>query len=235
MFGLGRVATGFLVFTFVLGVLIAVGMAQGGINAQGTGGATSQATPRIESTVGQRPGDSKNALPCTDASTPANFRLYSLGASFQDLPLTAVIRRCDNPDPWGSANYVSYIYGDCEPQPPPGETYIDGGCAPPLEVQIWPACERSLGDYNGDPRVSQPRQLRGVPVAAVDDWVEVYTADSTVVVFGHDQALIERAVTALHPLPPEDAPAKYPPRLRKSDDLPPPNSGALSGQTGCTS
>ncbi len=87
-------------------------------------------------------------LACTPADVPANFRVYSLGSSFDGLPLTAVLRQCEDPGLDASigvdarGNSTSYIYGDCEL--PMGE----GGCAPPLEVQVRPACERSVSDYD---------------------------------------------------------------------------------------
>ena len=58
------------------------------------------------------------------------FPVYSLGPSFQGLPLVAVLRR--NGAKTRSresivANYVSFVYGDCNHDP--------DGCAPPLVVK----------------------------------------------------------------------------------------------------
>jgi hypothetical protein len=40
-------------------------------------------------------------------------------------------------------NDVTFIYGTCDPSG--GE----GGCAPPLEVQVWSACARNPSMYGG--------------------------------------------------------------------------------------
>lgn len=192
-------------------------------------------TPEVEASVGKRPAASKAALVCTGPREAANFRLYSLGREFDGLPLATVIRRCDNADPMGSANYVSYIYGTCTPKPAPGEASIDSGCAPPLEVQIWPSCERTFGHYRASARAKMQPERRGVPVAEVDDWLELYTEDSTVVVFGTDPERIDRAVSALQPVARGAAPAEFPLRLEKTSALPPPETGALSTGKDCAS
>lgn len=50
------------------------------------------------------------------------------------------------------ANFASLIYGDCEAS-------SDAGCAPPLEIQTWPACERNAGTYE---KAVRPRlRIRG--------------------------------------------------------------------------
>ncbi len=58
--------------------------------------------------------------------------LYSAGDRVDGLPLAAVLRRDD------AAEFVSFVYGDCVA----GD---DAGCAPPAEIQVWPACRRNLG------------------------------------------------------------------------------------------
>lgn len=201
--------------------------------AAGGEGMPTDPRPEVVSTIGERPVRTvPSALACTEATEPANFRLYSLGASFEGLPLTTVIRRCDNAPPAelvgldGRANYVSFIYGDC--QPPPGG---DAGCAPPLEVQVWPACERSVADYPADLRPSLT-QRRGVPSAAIADRIELY-ADSTVVIFANDRGLADRAVSGVQPTPGNEAPATTPPELEQTETLPSPPPGAVSGKLGC--
>jgi hypothetical protein len=53
---------------------------------------------------------------------------HFVGEQFEDLPLTAIV---------GSTWPVTFIYGDC------GIPFgMDGGCAPPLEVQVWPIEQR---------------------------------------------------------------------------------------------
>jgi hypothetical protein len=211
----------------------AVGLPIAAVTAQEDGPGSS-GRPDVEASVGQRPAASKAFMACTGPGEAANFRLYSLGRQFDGLPLATVIRRCDNADPMGSANYVSFIYGTCTPQPAPGEKYVDSGCAPPLEIQVWPSCERTFGDYGGA-RAKMLPQRRGVPVADVDDWVELYTADSTVVVFATHAERADRAVAALQPVERGTAPATFPPPLEKASALPPPELGALSADNECNS
>jgi hypothetical protein len=110
-----------------------------------------------------------------DARAFEEFPLYYAGEEVDGLPLTAVLRRTD------SANYVSFVYGDCTPS-------SDGGCAPPAEVQVWPGGARNLDSYDpsvpGTP-VPERTQLRGRPAAILADGtqLEVYADGATVVVF----------------------------------------------------
>jgi hypothetical protein len=102
------------------------------------------------------------------------FPLYYAGPEVDGLPLSAVLRRDDG------ADYVSFVYGDCTPA-------SDAGCAPPAEVQIWRSADRNVGSYDlsepGSPPLERTR-IRGRPAAFVGDGtLEIYTDESTVVVF----------------------------------------------------
>lgn len=134
------------------------------------------------------------------------FELFSAGHSVDGVPLTAVLRRDD------TANYVSFVYGDCESDG-------DAGCAPPAEVQVWPACRRSLALYEGEAAgspVPEPVHLRGVPGAFFDRGtrLELETGRSLVVVFAESRAqalqvaaaleAVDGSVAAGSPLPPPD-------------------------------
>lgn len=143
----------------------------------------------------------RSLLACTGADEPANFEVFDLGAVFESLPTTIVFRRCDVPDPLDEgwrANFVSYIYGSCDPV----ETE-QHGCSPPLEVQSWPACERALADYTVGPDSARPVYqsllVRGASAASFEDGhrLEVYTGGSTVVIFGEDAPQVQRAADAL--------------------------------------
>ena len=123
-------------------------------------------------------------------------------------PLTAVLRRDD------SASYVSFVYGDCAAE-------RDTGCAPPVEVQTWPLCRRSLALYDGGAAPGSTRPdwvlVRGVPGALFDQGtrLELETGPSLVVVFARsrEQALwiadeleaVDGSVAAGSPLPPPAA------------------------------
>jgi hypothetical protein len=65
--------------------------------------------------------------------------------------------------------FVDLIYGDCDPG--------SDGCSPPLSIQIWRACNRSLDDYEVAPGTPFPHEkltVRGTDAALfVDHRVEV--------------------------------------------------------------
>ena len=137
------------------------------------------------------------------------------GAAVDGLPLTAVLRA-------GGAGYVSFVYGDCEASD-------DAGCAPPAEVQVWPACRRHLGLYERGPPPTPAAEhvvVRGVPAAFLDRGtrLELQTGRSTVVVFAGSRGRALRIAAA----------------LRSTDGsvpavaaLPAPDQGALEGSTPC--
>jgi hypothetical protein len=153
------------------------------------------------------------------------------------------MRRCDAPYPGEAirANYVSYIYGDdCPPGP-------DEGCAPELEIQSWPACERTLSDYtyNGGPYPQASLgQLRGVPAVMFDygERIELYSGSTTIVIFGRDPELTYSAVDAVRVEPANLAPG-VPLTLvqRRAANLPLPTAnltdpvdGAMTGDLVCS-
>jgi hypothetical protein len=184
-----------------------------------------------------------DTLPCTESDEPPNFQTYSLGAIFDGLPVTAVLRECDDlyPGEVVRANYVSYIYGDCIVLPDLNDQELHG-CAPPLEVQSWPACERTLSDYEFAPGVPYPHDdrglHRGVPAFSFDlgSRVELYPGATTVAVFGDDPEQIERALLALRPEPgtePPHIPSLL--DLNSGSDLPPSVPGATEGTLSCSS
>ena len=133
------------------------------------------------------------------------LRLFSAGESVEGEPLTAVLRRED------TATYVSFVYGDCEAED-------DAGCAPPAEVQVWPACLRNLALYDGVATGAGPApewvHVRGVLGAFFDGGtrLELETGRSLVVIFARSrgQALriaaeleaVDGSVTSGSPLPP---------------------------------
>lgn len=98
-------------------------------------------------------GDASSRLKPCNAATP----LYSPGKSIYGLRLAAVRRVCSAPEPTSSeaaggqidpdsltrSNYTTFLYGDCH-------ATSDQGCALPLEVQVWPACERNPASFARD-------------------------------------------------------------------------------------
>jgi hypothetical protein len=175
-----------------------------------------------------------------DCDTPFNH--YYLGSSFQGLALEHSRRQCTAPNPerseaaggaidpdsLGRSHNVQYIYGTCEEGP-------DYGCAPPLEIETWPACERSPADYTvGIPEAPvtlEPRRVltvRGVPARDYGEGrLELSTGDVTVVIFGTSEDLILSAAQQLRTAPGS-------PQQRGPDQLlPPPVPGSIDGTLAC--
>lgn len=157
----------------------------------------------------------------------SDFALYSLGESFEGLELAAITRRDDAADPYDavSANYVGFLYGDCE-------ALDDDGCAPPLEVQVWPACVRNLSSYQltpvaGSELPHEDVQVRGVPGAVFEEGtrLEVYSGEETIVLFGDDEAQLLRAAAALSSVAADG--------VEPGEPLPAPAPDALAGGLSC--
>jgi hypothetical protein len=151
-----------------------------------------------------------------EARAFTGFPVYYAGESVDGLPLVAVLRRT------GTADYVSFIYGSCI-------VTADTGCAPPAEVQVWPACKRSLALYGpsipGTP-VPDPTTIRGVPAAWFDggERLEIHTGTALVVVFADSVDRISRIASSLRGVN-VDIPTNAP--------LPVPASGAVEGKLKC--
>lgn len=150
------------------------------------------------------------------ARTFREFPLYYAGDRVDGLQLVAVLRRDD------TASFVSFVYGDCTPSD-------DAACAPPAEIQAWPACRRNLALYDG----SRSRRLdlqrttiRGVPAAFLEDGtqLEIQTGRSTVVVFADSPARALRIADALRSMNGSASAGAL---------LPRPAPGALDGTLAC--
>ncbi len=144
------------------------------------------------------------------------FPLYSAGERVDGLPLAAILWRDD------TASYVSLVYGDCTP----GD---DAGCAPPAEIQVWPACRRNLALYDvvhPAAPVVERTTIREVPAAFLDDGtrLEIQTGSSTVVIFADSRTRALRIAAALR------AVDGY---VAAGEPLPPPAPGAPDGSLVC--
>jgi hypothetical protein len=131
------------------------------------------------------------------------FPLYSAGEQFRDLPLNAIVRVAGPKVPGEvvRSDHVTFMYGSCEA--------IDGaGCAVPLQVQVWDACERNRGSYELGPPNAPPGiqpdadlQIRGVPAAFFEGFtrLELYSAQSTIVLYTEraDKAFLMDAAEGL--------------------------------------
>jgi hypothetical protein len=193
-----------------------------------------------EATPGQVSHGPHETLPCTGPKEPVNFESFSAGPTPVGLPLTATVRRCDSDGSaheW-PANYVSYIYGDCEI--PEGAT----GCQPPLEIQTWPACQRSMADYSFEGRPLPHRKLPkhgGAEVVELqiplENRIEVYTKSATIVIFALDPDLARKAVRLLKPQEKGKPPVTNVQGLggEPSEGLEPPAQGSMEGLLACQS
>ena len=178
------------------------------------------------------------ALACTRPKEPVNFEVFSAGAAPDGLPFTGTTRRCDRVIPrngW-AANYVNYSYGHCTI--PAGQT----GCAPPLAIQTWPACQRTMADYEYAGKPIPYKRLPNLDEAMVVEYhfaierrIEVYTRDATIVIFANDPRLARRAVSLLRPQRAGSPPAATSTELTKSaqETLQPPSRGAMEGELQC--
>lgn len=163
-----------------------------------------------------------------------DFPLYSLGTQFENLPLTYITRTFARPQlsavggaannlPDNRTNYLNFIYGTC------GDLKSEGGCAPPLTVQVWPACDRTLQDYyyntidNAPSRAHERIELRGVPAAKFSDMLEIYSGTVTIVIFGDTEALRQRAAENL------SSANILAGEIAGGDPLPAPAAGAVEG------
>ncbi len=116
---------------------------------------------------------------------------YFVGEEFEGLPLTAIV----------GADPMTFIYGDCDPGGG------DGGCAPPLEVQVWPIERRPPGSIDLECRAVE---IRGAPGAFYGPDLDLYVGDFTVVIFGHTKELVVGAAEALRTVDEEAAGGSLP-------------------------
>jgi hypothetical protein len=152
-----------------------------------------------------------------EASSPA-FDVFHVGPEFEGLAMTEAVRQHVATDPefpqLGRRDDVTYLYGECpreqgaaarvEARAPRWLPTCVGGCVPPLEVSSSPLCQKHVGLYL-DPDVGaweyESRSIKGVPAASFDGGriLEIYTANTTITIYGQDPELVLRAAVALRP------------------------------------
>ena len=160
----------------------------------------------------------KSNFSIAQARSFADYPLYYAGDDVAGLPLNYVLRQPIN----RMQESVSFIYGDCTPSP-------HAGCAPPVEIQIWPACIRNPSIFKGPAPyapVSEAATVRGVPAAFFEGGhrLEIQTGTSTVVVFGAERSQVSTVVTQLQGVNVEVEPAQ---------ELPAAEQAALAGTLKC--
>ncbi len=151
------------------------------------------------------------------AARASAFPTYYPGNAAEGQPLSVILSGYNR----SPVNDIDFIYGTCKPT---SET----GCAPPFEVQVWPACARSLSMYDGSlgsPPIERTT-IRGVPAAFLENGerLEIQTGTVTIVIFARarDEAL--RIANALQGLNVNQAAGK---------PLPMPAKAALDGTLSC--
>jgi hypothetical protein len=145
------------------------------------------------------------------------FPIYYAGDSVTGYALTAV-EHDSHP-----AEAISFLYGDCTP-PMDSKGHYDGGCALPVEVQVWTACFRNPSLYGGQGSPTpNETTVRGVPAAYYEGGrrLEIQTGTSTVVIFADSPATIAAALRGVNNSVPTEV------------DLPAPAAGAMTGDLKC--
>lgn len=228
----------------VIALLFAVGVATGkvaGINSADDAGSPSfHGAPNSPLSVSTHDRVlSHEALPCTGPTDPINFEAFSAGPAPTGLSLTGTSRRCDPASSGGRwpNNYVNYSYGAC--RIPKGAT----GCSPPLTIQTWPACQRSMSDYSFEGKPLPHRKLPPWGGAEVVEFtfpanrVEVYTKATTIVIFAASPELARKAVRLLRPQEKGTPPARNADDLSgaRPEGLAPPSKGSMEGVLECQS
>lgn len=146
-------------------------------------------------------GKDLRASGCTSEGEPTPFERFFLGPTVDGLNLEAAIRRCVPTENRAAVqeNFISYLYGSCEAT---GKE-TEGVCAPPIGIQTWPVCERSLASNELLPGVSMPHSqietLGQAKVVRFDEGsrAEIYSADATAVIFGSDPKQVDIALRSL--------------------------------------
>ena len=212
----------------ILTAALVVALAAGGVAlSQFDNQAAERAADPASQPPPDPPGKGWNKLSGDEAKGFKPFALYDLGPSFAGLPLRArVYGGKGKPYPGEpiGAHDVLFVYGTCELPP------IDGGCAPPLQVQVWPACRRNPAVIDLAPDESVT--VRGLPAHFYEDHtrLEFTTGRSTVVLFDSEHVGAEARqflLTAAEQLRGVNVPAA------PVVDLPAPAEGALNGRLRC--
>ena len=141
------------------------------------------------------------------------YPLYWVGERFEEWDLSyAEIR----------PEFTTFSYGDCE------VTGDDGGCPPPLQIQIAPLC-RHL-DVVAHAPIWRRRSIRDAPVGTIDSAPVLFTTGAQVKVYrgqGSDPGLARRALEALQSI------NKVEPVIGPTGPIPGADPAVLAGERSC--
>jgi hypothetical protein len=143
------------------------------------------------------------------SGSPIPSGYYDLGREFAGLERTSHRNVCNPAPPAGvvvtngpseAIGYVSVTYGSCKP-------ISDAGCFPPLNVQSWPECARNPNTFleAGREVALNPsdavefQSAPWIPARAFEEGIrlEIYSGDTTIVVFAGNRRLAHKAAMAL--------------------------------------
>jgi hypothetical protein len=151
------------------------------------------------------------------ARTFEGYPLYWVGERFEKWDLEYAEVRPDG--------FSTFIYGTCEIEP-----FSDGGCAPPLAIQVQPLCAH-LDAVAANP-VWKRREVRGAPVGTIDSAPVLFASRVQVKVYwgqGGDPGAPMRALEAL------ESANLVPPVIGPDDPIPPAPREVLAGEAPCRS
>lgn len=145
------------------------------------------------------------------------YPLYWVGERFGEWELEYVEVR-----PGG---FTTFSYGTCEIG-----WFQDGGCAPPLQLQIQPLC--AFLEFVARAPIWKRREVRGAPVGTIDGAPVLFTNRVQVKVYrgqGSDPGLPLRALRALR------SANSVAPVVSADDPIPPAPRAVLAGTMPCRS
>jgi hypothetical protein len=122
------------------------------------------------------------------------------------------------------ATAIVLVYGTCD-----HGGSLNGGCAPPLQLQIFPLCHH-LDVVTRNP-IWRTREVRGGPVGHIDGAPVLFTRTKQVKVYrgqGSDRGMPMRALDLLHSLNDVE------PFIPALGPIPPPAEGVLDGEVACS-
>jgi hypothetical protein len=149
------------------------------------------------------------------ARTFDGYPLYWAGERFEGWDLEHVEVRPDS--------FSTFVYGSCDIPP-----FSDGGCAPPLQIQVQPLCAH-LDVVAADP-VRRRRAVRGAPVGRIDGAPVLFASRVQVKVYwgqGADPGAPLRALEAL------ESANGVEPVIGPDDPIPPAPRAVLEGTAPC--